>query len=141
MSKGFTIIEILVVMSLVVGMVAAGVMNFGRVRRQEDLQEIALNVVRLVEAGRNKAITGEGDKEWKVVVGASSVSLRDASNQIVDNYNLKSGYEIGGVGELTFARVNGLVEECASECVLTVAEIGGNLTYEIKVLHSGGVEY
>ena len=135
-------IEILVGLSLVVGLAMAGILNFSRVKRREGLQAVAFKMVELLEKARNKSLTGEGDTGWKVVVGQTSLSLQDTQDQVSENYNVTSGYELSGpVGEVIFQRVSGLVEECANECVFEVGETGGNLNYQIKVLSSGGVEY
>ena len=140
--KGFTILELLMVMGLAAAVSARGMISFSRLKRQEDLFAIAANTVQMLDRARNGSVTGKDDIAWKVVVGEDNLRLENDRGQVEETYRVPAGYGIAGpVGEIRFSRIDGWVEACPTGCVLTVEETGGNLTYELQILASGAVEY
>ena len=57
--KGFTILELLVVMGLTAAVSAMGMISFSRLKRQEDLFAITAATVQMLEKARNGSITGK----------------------------------------------------------------------------------
>ena len=140
--KGFTILELLVVMVLTAAVSAMGMISFSRLKRQEDLFAITAATVQMLEKARNGSITGKNDLVWKVVINADNLRLEDGQSRVAETYQLPAGYSVSGpVAEIRFNRIDGRVETCPTGCVFTVQEVAGNLTYQWQILASGAVEY
>ena len=140
--KGFTILELLIVIGLTAAVSAMGMISFSRLKRQEDLFAIAANTVQMLDKARSGSVTGRNEAAWKVVVEADNLRLENDGGQVEETYRIPAGYGIAGpVGEIRFNRIDGRVEACPTGCVFTVQEIGSNLTYQLQILASGAVEY
>lgn len=140
--KGFTILELLIVMGLAAAVSAMGMISFSRLKRQEDLFAIIANTVQILDKARSGSVTGKNDVAWKVVVGGDNLRLEDDQGQVEETYRVPAGYSINGpVAEIKFNRIDGSVPACPTGCTFTVQEVAGNLTYQWQILASGGVEY
>ena len=142
MKKGFTLLEIMIVIGLAGLMALLGMVSFGRVRQREGMAAAAMRVAQILTLARAKSIAGENDKAWKVVVEEERVLLQDELGTTVEQYSLPVNYGLfGPVDEIVFARADGRVEDCETGCVLEIREKEGALSHQVRVLFSGAVEY
>jgi len=75
--KGFSILEILIILSLSTALVISGTLTFSKVKRSEELFSTTLHIVNLLEKARAKSIANEKDRAWKVVIIIDRASLQD----------------------------------------------------------------
>lgn len=140
--RGFSFLEILIVMTLIVVITTSGLLTFNQVKRREELFSVVVYIVQLLETARAKSIANEKDTKWKVVMAVNQVSLQDIQGNIVDNYRLPNTYTLTGpINEVVFNRIDGLVAECFNNCLFEVKEVSGNLRYQFNILSSGAIEY
>ena len=140
--KGFTILELLIVMTLAAVVAAMGMINFSRLKRQEDLPAIVVMAVQLAERARSGSVSGKDGRAWKVMINPGSVSLADDQNRIAETYQVPNGYSLSGpVVEVEFGGIDGVVQSCVPECMFVAQETGGSLNHQWQILASGAVEY
>ncbi len=141
-TKGFSLLELLIVISLtsLVGVIGMGI--YGRVRQREEMTAEVIQVVHILNSGRVKSVAGEKDMTWKVRLEADRVKLQNEIGLTVEEYRLAEKYSLfGPMVEVIFNRADGRVEMCETGCVFELREGGGELSYQFRVLYSGVVEY
>ncbi len=142
MKKGFTLLEILIVISLMTLLGVMGMGVYGKVRQNEDIASVVIQVVHILNSARTRSVTGEKDMEYKVRVESDRVQVQDEVGEVVEEYVFPEKYTLNSPAtELVFGRIDGRVVGCESGCVLEVVEVDGGLNYQIKLLFSGVVEY
>lgn len=141
MKKGFTILELLIVVVLITIVGVGGARVYGQVKQNEDMASAVMKVVQVINEARSRSVTGEDDKGWKVKIEADRVKLQDEVGVTEEEYVLPVKYSLGPVMEVEFDRVNGVVEVCSSGCEFELREVRGNLNYQFRLLFSGIVEY
>jgi len=140
--KGFSLLELLIVVSLtsLVGVMGMGI--YGRVRQREEMTAEVSQVVHILNSGRVKSVTGEKDMTWRVRLETDRVKLQDENGLTVEEHRLAEKYSLfGPMVEIIFNRADGRVEMCETGCVFELREGGGELNYQFRVLYSGVVEY
>ena len=139
---GFTLIEIIIAMSLALSLAAVGVLTFNRVKRSETLFSVVAQTVQVLGAARVKSLASEKDRAWKVVIDPSRVSLQDETGVIAEEYQLPTAYQLAGpVNEVIFSRIDGRVAVCPNSCLFQINEAGGSLSHQFNILASGAIEY
>jgi len=140
--KGFTMMELLIVMGLVASVAMIGVVSVSRIKKSEDIATVAASVVNVLEEAHAKSLTGEKDRAWKVVMNAEAVTLQTEDGMGMESYNLPEEYMlVGPLAEVVFGRVDGRVLGCEAGCMYEVRELYGSLIYQIQILYSGAIEY
>lgn len=140
--KGFTFLEVLIVITLSVVMASSGLLVFNRLKRQEEIFSVVVQIVRLLETARAKSVACQNNANWKVVVATDKVTLKDNQGNITETYRLPPAYKVTGpIDEVVFAKIDGLVERCVNNCLFKAEEVSGKLSYEFNILFSGAVEY
>ena len=140
--QGFTLIEIMVVIMLMVGITMAGVTGFSRVRLREEMLATVMQIVQLLTKAHANSVGGKDDLSWKVEFSLDKVELKDSLGGVEEEFRLPQRHMLfNPVTEIVFQRGNGRAQECEAGCVIEVREIEGGLSHQIRVLFSGTVEY
>lgn len=128
MKKGFTLIELLVALTLMIILLSIVTDNlkqflFSRTRAAEILEFSAT-----LSTARSKAISGEGDKSYKIVIGPSSYTLQSEDNQVLSTHTVSQFVNIiYSESEIEFEQVSGESPGCDPDC-----------TVEFRLTGSGG---
>ena len=139
--NGFSLIELLVVFSLTAILAGGGLLAYSRVKQSQEMEGVVIKVSQIVNDGRAKSVTGEGDTGWKLKWTADKIWLENGRNEKAEEYWLMDSYSLAGPGsELEFNRNDGRIEGCAAGCNFEVRQNNGTQVYQFRVLFSGVVE-
>lgn len=138
---GFSLIELLITVSLVTVISVIGIASLSRSKQQEDLLSVVINIVQLIERAREQTITGTNDTSWQINLSDSQASLTDQTGTPTETYILPENINLNnnGFNSIHFLRPSGMANECLNYCELELNS--GNSSYQFRVLYSGTVEY
>jgi len=142
-SSGFSLMEVLVAISLVGLMSVGSMIAYGRVRQQEELSSTVSQIAQLLNLARVRSVAGDNDSTWKVVLTSTVVFLQDDTNTTFEQYALPTGFNLdfGSITQVEFRRASGRVDVCEPGCILTVERTGSTDTHQLGILYTGVVEY
>ena len=112
-SKGFTIVELIVVIAVFavfMGISQLGIMDY---RVRGDVQTAAYNVVEALRHAKANAEQVQDDSKWGVQINANQVIVFEGNSYATRNTNydqvvtLPQGVTMGGLSEIVFEKVNG----------------------------------
>ena len=145
--NGYTIIELLVVLTIVSLLVVIAVSTFQNLKRSSILRVSVDNVQHALETARNRTLASDGDTvfgihldEDKMVV-FSGISYSSTSPTNTD-YEFTGGVTAtsslsGGVTEIIFARLTGVPNATGT---ITLVTPGGFSSSTLEVFSSGLIE-
>ena len=133
--KGFTLVELLVVITIVVVLGGIAAVSFNTSRNVRDLQTSAQNTLAVIRLAQSKTLAGENDSSWGVHVQSNQITLfaGDTSGgaTFTQSYALPPSIEItnialnGGGSDIIFNRVTGQTDQNGT-FVMDVAANPGN---------------
>ncbi len=137
--RGFTLIEILLTMSLVaiVGLLSAPF--YGRFIVSQEVGVALDELEGSLRKAQAYAMVGKNDARWGVSVDADRITLFQGDSYVGRNaafdevYDIQGGVVITGVGEVIFSRVTGRPDTTPT------VTVSGNGVTEIFVMNSEGV--
>ncbi len=116
-NKGFTLIEILVSVAVIVLLGSAGLVSFNTSRNARDLTTGTQTVLSVFRLAQSKTLAGENDSTWGIRLTSSQIELFQgntyAGGSNIKAYALPSSLQItsislnGGGSEVVFTRVTG----------------------------------
>ncbi len=115
--KGFTLLETLIVVSIIVVLAGAGIVSFVQNRNVRDLSSTGQNILSTLRFSQSKSLSGEDNSIWGVRLEQDRFILFRgadfASSTSTQIFNLNSNIEIaninlaGGGNEIVFEKLNG----------------------------------
>lgn len=147
-NKGISLIEILIVVSIIVIISAIVIPNFSKFHNQQVLQNTTEDVISLLNEARNSTISSKNSNTYgvhfqidKVILFTGASFTSDPSNKQVDldssvTIPVAGGINLNGGGsDIVFARITGdtieygtiiiqLTRDVAQQKVITVSKIG-----------------
>jgi len=140
--SGFSFLEIMVAISLMIIIALAGVNAFSQVKNQEDLAATALHIVQILNTARSNSITGKQNSAWKVDLQTNKVSLKNNQDITIEEYYFPPNHTLfSPLSEIVFDKADGRVQSCQTGCLFEVQKIDTDLSHQFKVLFSGAIEY
>lgn len=146
--KGFTLLELIIVITILT-IIAAGVsLSLNNARRRSDLDSSATVIVSSLRSTQSKALDGSDSKNWGVSFdsanGKSSVITDDGIQKIVieENYlpasiKLNAASLASGCNEIIFSKPRG---ETTQDCAIRIEDaMDPNLYRDIAVKTTGFV--
>lgn len=130
-NRGFTAVEVMISIAIVVILGAIVVSSFSNARTTKTLDVITDGLVATLEAARADALAGKGSGSFGVAFASSSYSYfigasyseSDPSNKITE---LPSGWSLStttgnGASEILFSRISGAAQTTATVTVTNIA--------------------
>jgi len=140
--SGFSFLEIMLTISLMIIIALAGINTFNQVKNQEDLTATALHIVQILNTARSNSIAGKQNSAWKVVLEVTKVSLKNNQDITVEEYYFPPNHTLfSPLSEIVFDKADGRVQSCQTGCLFEVQKIDTDLSHQFKVLFSGAIEY
>ncbi len=151
--KGFTIVEILVVVAIFGVLLGSSVVMLSSLRLGPDLESEARALQRVFELARSRTIASEGDAKYGVYIDVGTSPQQYvlfqgndyASRQVSEDevYKLRETVEFGSVSfgggsEATFERIEGIPNNTGSALLRLTASPSNTKT--VYVVDSGAVE-
>lgn len=132
LQRGFTIVEILITLSILALLFLIGTMSFSRNVAEKELQTIADNIVAKLELAKSNAVTGKNGQNYGVKFNSASYvyftgSAYIPSNESNETVTISSKFKItndipGSDDAIVFSKIKGNTNH-SSTVTLTVSEI------------------
>jgi len=140
--KGFTLVELLVVISCISILTAVAVPSYAIMQKNIGLSNTTQEVVNALRVAQNLAISSQGGADHKVVFQNDKYIL-DGTTE----YELNNGAQIiqGGGTEIIFKKLTGTATTCVSssctptDCTSTTCEIKIGFPDKQKIIHVDAV--
>ncbi len=137
MNKGFTLLELLIVMALVVILSTVGLLSLVGFRSQQSLRLAGQNLVTVLRDTQQKSVSQEGGQQWGVRI-VHQVGGRDyyavlsggaetARTTFPSNVEFAASYP-----DLTFAKISGLPSAPATFIIRLVSEPTSSVTINVN---------
>ncbi len=151
--RGFTIIEMLLVIAITVIMSVIALTNLSGRRSQTDLQDTAKEMVALLREAQSRSVSQSSSTSWGVhfenLATTSFFALFHGSYSVANRVNyaplpVSVGYvtstlNIGSTTEVTFAELSGLASASTTVSIQSVSQKSNTVT--ITVATSGLVSF
>ncbi len=113
LSRGFTLVEIVVVIGIVALLVAFSTSVYNSFKTHENLEIATTGVVEAVRHAQANAQSGKGDSSWGVeslsnsilIFKGSSYASRDTSSDLP--FDFSGGVVASGLSEIVFEKITG----------------------------------
>lgn len=126
--RGFTLIETLIVLGIVVVLITVATVNFNSSRDKKALQVLGQDIVFALEEAKSNAMSGKGGSAYGVRFGTTSYTTfkgstynaSDSSNVVhtIDSTKFDlSNTLVGTDGAITFARITGAANISATTTI------------------------
>lgn len=144
-SAGFTLIEILIVVSILGLLLSVTIPSFTAFRQNSSLNGDALNLVTLISRARLLAVADKGDVQYGIHLESSKVVLYPGTTYTAgassnETYTFSSGITLsnieinGGGSEILFNKVTGSTTQNATT---TLRVTSTNASSTVIILNSG----
>ena len=149
--KGFTLVELLVILAIMIILVAIAIPNLRFFQRESDLNNSAEEIINTLRLAQNKTIASEGASSWGVFFATSTsphqyvlfqgsdyLSRATSSDEVrkLPKTIVISEINLGGENEVVFIRITGTAQQSGS---ITLSLAGDpTKTRTIYVESSGG---
>lgn len=117
-SKGFTLMETIVVLAIIIILSGISVSVYYNQREKHSIQKDADSIVSLIEKTKNMSLNRKNDSSYGVYFATSSVTIFSgnlyANGNVISKYELESGVEISTTSlsshsnEFYFTKTSGL---------------------------------
>jgi prepilin-type N-terminal cleavage/methylation domain-containing protein len=141
--KGFTLVEILLVVGIFSVLVFASIPLVRGVMYQNDLESTSLLVVSTIRQAESNARNGLEDSEWGVRINypllilfkGNSYASRDASRDV--NFTLNSNITFTGISEIAFSKMHAIPSTTGNIIFSNL----NNITSTININAKGRLSY
>ncbi len=138
--KGFSIIEIIVVMALISIVGSISVVTYNTMRQLGDVKHASYVLVNALKEAKNKAKMMQADTDWGVNITSTDVIVFNGSsytnNFSEKSYDIPNNLTIEGLTEIVFSKFTGLP---TSYGTTTFSNDFG--TSSVYVLEGGAIGY
>lgn len=136
MSKGMTFIEIMIVIALITGISAGGVLGLSQLQTIFKLRGAADEIRSALQLGRELTLAKKDQETYQISLSSDVIILRSNSQEIV-RYLTPSGI-IFTPSSFTwgYAPLTGLLTGCTLPCQLTMT---ANDNVEAVIVHENGL--
>ena len=141
--KGFTLVELLVVITIVGVLGGIAAVSFNTSRNVRDLQTSAQNTLSVIRLAQSKTLAGENDSAWGVRLESSQITLfagdTFAGATFTQVYALPPSIEItgialnGGGSDVVFKRITGQTDQNGTFVVDVAASPGTSFPVTIDI--------
>lgn len=138
MNKGFTLIELIVVIALIAGLSALAIPIYSSFQIEVQFDNTTAEITQTLRRAQALTLAGEQDKVWGVTFTSSSYSLYANGDASFDELEtIPATLTLSGLSTVEFSRLNGGTADTGSITV-TASSIGKIKT--ISVNSEGRVE-
>ena len=123
-NKGFTLVEIIVAMGIVLLLAALALVSFRASRDARDLSTSTQDILSIIRLAQSKTLAGEDDADWGVHLTQTQFTLfrgpAFAGSTLTETHDLPSSLELvsitlaGGGSDIIFTRVTGATNQNGS---------------------------
>ena len=142
MRKGYTLIELLIVIAVLAIILVLSVVVFYTLTRKTDLDTSRDNIISTLNSARNKTLASEGADQYGVYFDISTSPdryiLRNTSFEEIHDLPSTIEISIGGGSEVVFKRLDGSTDNYGS---ITIKHLTTNETRTIYIYPSGEISY
>lgn len=133
--KGFTLFEVVIVMTIVIVISAVGIVNLSRLQNVFRLKSSADQIKAQIQLGRELAIANKNGAIYNINLSSNIFKLQ-ADGKEMDRYQIPAGIVMTPTSiNWNFTSVSGELSSCSS-CQITLTL--GNQT-EIINIHANGI--
>ncbi len=134
--KGFSLIEVLVVIAIISIIATVVILNFGQTRNQALLEDGQASIISALELARSRAASGVGEARHGVRIEADRIIIFEEGNPDEETISLSPALSIGAGswGEIFFDRISAktdltdektiIIEHSSGQETITISEQG-----------------